>query len=323
MERSRLTAWLVALGVVVLAFVGTIFVLNVTVYSASGFVSSYLGALARHDVTGAGSTAGVTMPTGGSRALLRADALAGLSDIHLVSDTDRGDGSHRVVYSYSAAGTRGSSTFTVRRDGTNLGLFSAWRFTTSPATVLSITPEHADTFVANGVELAPSAGANQATRYIVLAPSAFVLSHSSTYLSAPKKTILVSKPGSPATTAIDVQANASFVAQVQKELNGYLKKCVTQHVLLPTGCPMGQQITDRVQDAPTWSMVANPKVTILPGSSVNTWIMPETPGTAHLKVTVKSIFDGTVSTFDKDVPFTVAYSIALQGDGSLAITAQF
>ncbi len=323
MERSRLTAWLVALGIVVLAFAGTVVTLNLTVYSASGFVASYLDALARHDVTGASTTVGVTLPASGSRALLRADALGGLTNIHLVSDTGRADGSHRLIYSYSAAGTRGTTTFTVRPNGAHLGLFTAWRFATNPATLLSITPEHAGAFTANGVDLTPQAGANQATRYVVLAPSAFVLSHSSTYLSAPKKTILVSTPGLTASTAIDVQANAAFVAQVQNQLDLYLKKCVTQRVLQPTGCPMGQQITDRVQDAPAWSMVTNPKVTILSGSSAHNWIMPATPGTAHLVVTVKSIFDGTVSKFDRDVPFTVAYSITFQGDGSLLITAQF
>jgi hypothetical protein len=39
-------------------------------------------------------------------------------------------------------------------------------------------------------------------------------------------------------------------------------------------------------------------------------------------VEVRSIFDGTRSTFDQDVPFTVQYLITFQDDGSLLITAQ-
>lgn len=323
MERSRFTAWLVALGVIVIAFAGTVITLNLTLYSASGFTTSYLSALARHDLSGALGTAGVTLPAAGSRALLRPDALGELHNIRLVSDTTAEDGSHRLTYSYSATGTQGSTTFIVKRDGVNLGIFSAWRFATSPATVLSITPQHAATFTANGVALTPDAGENRATHYVVLAPSGFVLTHRSTYLEAPKKTVVVSQASSETTAAVNVQAAPTFVAEVQKELTSYLKKCVTQHVLLPTGCPMGQQITDRVQDAPVWSMVATPKVTIQPGPAAGSWVMPTTPGTAHLAVTVKSIFDGSVSKFDKNVPFTVSYLITIRADNTLLISAQY
>jgi hypothetical protein len=50
MEMLRVLArWLVLVGAVLLAFLGTV-TLNLTVYSASGFVSSYLDAVARRDV---------------------------------------------------------------------------------------------------------------------------------------------------------------------------------------------------------------------------------------------------------------------------------
>lgn len=322
MERRRFTAWLVALAVIVIAFTATVITLNQTLYSASGFASSYLSALARHDLSGAIGTPGVTLPAAGSHALLRADAMGGLTNVRLQSDSTADDGSHTITYSYSASGTPGSTTFSVERAGVNLGLFSAWRFATSPATVLSITPEHAATFTANGVDFSPPAGENQPTRYVVLTPAAFVLSHSSTYLTAPKKTVLVADAGSAASVGVDVQADKTFVAAVQKELTTYLTKCVTQHVLLPTGCPMGQQITDRVQDVPAWSLITTPKVTLLPGTAANSWVMPSTPGTAHLVVTVKSIFDGAVSSFNRDVAFTVSYVITIRADDTLLITAQ-
>jgi hypothetical protein len=37
-------------------------------------------------------------------------------------------------------------------------------------------------------------------------------------------------------------------------------------------------------------------------------------------VQVRSLFDGSVSTFDEDVPFTVSYTITFPGDGGLLIT---
>lgn len=66
-----------------------------------------------------------------------------------------------------------------------------------------------------------------------------------------------------------------------------------------------------------------PIVTIVPGSTVGAWQVPETDAVAHLAVTVKSIFDGSLSTVDRDVPFTVRYLITLAADGSPVITAKY
>jgi hypothetical protein len=48
--------------------------------------------------------------------------------------------------------------------------------------------------------------------------------------------------------------------------------------------------------------------------------VPRVSGTAHLRVDVKSIFDGSVSPFDEDVAFSVSYAITLSPDGRLNIT---
>ncbi len=121
---------------------------------------------------------------------------------------------------------------------------------------------------------------------------------------------------------MDVQANTFFTKQVQEGLDGELKKCATQKVLLPTGCPFGKQIGDRIEGVPAWSIVRNPVVRIAPAGKPGTWQVPRTEGTAHLTVRVRSIFDGTVSTFDEDVPFTVSYLIGFKTNGQLVITGQ-
>jgi hypothetical protein len=323
MERRRSRAWLIALGIVIVAFAGTVVTLNLTLYSATGFVSSYLTALARHDLSGALSTPGVTLPKSGSKALLRADALGGLDRIRLVSDTAQPDGEHRVVFSYRSDGIDGKTSFLIERDGTHLGLFSAWRFAVSPGSTLEITPENAGTFTANGIPLAPKSGEGKAVDYLALAPSGFSLDHHSTYLRALAEKVLLEKPRSVTKTTVEMVANPAFVKAVQKQLNASLAQCVKQKVLQPTGCPMGQEIDDRLQDAPTWSMVTDPKIAITPGIADDTWQVPPANGTAHLVVTVQSIFDGSISTFDKDVPFTVSYTITITADGGLTIAATY
>jgi hypothetical protein len=85
---------------------------------------------------------------------------------------------------------------------------------------------------------------------------------------------------------------------------------------------MGKQISDRVQNDPAWSMVKYPSITIVPGGRAGSWQVPETAAVAHLVVKVRSIFDGTVSDFSQDVPFTVHYLITFQPNGEPLVTAQ-
>ena len=317
-----LARWLVLVGALLMAFLGTVTTLNLTVYSAQGFVSSYLEAVARHDVDGARRMPGVTASAIGTDELLAPAALASLTDIHLVSDADNGGGRHTVLYGYTVGGSEGTSSFVVEHTGPRLGVFSDWRFVESPQSLLSVTVQNGTGVVANGVSL-PRVAAGLAHAYQVLTPSRVVLTHSSTYLAAVKVAPRVERPASVTEATVDIQANRTFVREVQKELDRFLAACTTQKVLLPTGCPMGTQITDRLQDAPAWSIVSYPIVTIVPGAAVGNWQVPETRALAHLTVKVKSIFDGSLSTFDDDVPFTVRYLITFAADGSPVITAQY
>ena len=93
-----LARWLVLVGMLLLAFLGVVTTLNVTVYSASGFVSSYLHAVARQDVDEARRMPGVTVSAGGTDELLAPGTLASLTDIHLVRDAD--DGSPTITAQY-------------------------------------------------------------------------------------------------------------------------------------------------------------------------------------------------------------------------------
>ena len=62
-----------------------------------------------------------------------------------------------------------------------------------------------------------------------------------------------------------------------------------------------------------WSIAAYPELEIAPGPVYGTWVAGPSPGTAHLVVDVKSLFDGTVSTFDEDVVFEVSYTTTIDG----------
>jgi hypothetical protein len=321
--RRVLIIWGVALAVVVIAFFGTVLALNLTLYSASGFVRGYLDALSRQDADGALELAGARPEAGdASDELLVAPAMGELGDIRLIDDRAQADGSHLVTYGYDAGGVTGESSFEVRSTGTLLGLFPTWSFVTSPIGVLQVTPRHDPRFIANGVQvLAPAQ--DIATPYLVFTPSTTVLDHETTYLQADPEPATATTPGAAVSAAINVRPNAAFVKQVQLELNDYLDECATQEVLLPTGCPFGQEITNRIITTPQWSIASYPQVTIVPGPDPLSWLMPRTTAAAHLVVEVRSLFDGSVSTFDEDVSFTTSYLITFLDDDELLITAQY
>ena len=90
-------------------------------------------------------------------------------------------------------------------------------------------------------------------------------------------------------------------------------ECGEQQVLFPTGCPYGQSIANRVSSDPIWTIVEVPDFGLRPGPFPD-WIAGPAPGTAHLEVEVTSLFDGSVSTFDEDVPFQARYLVTVQGD---------
>jgi hypothetical protein len=316
--RREIIIVALVLAVIVAAFGGTVLILNASLYSASGFVRGYLDALARHDADGALELAGALSSGDASSDLLVPQVMGELSDISLVSDSTDGQGVHTVVYSYSAGGAAGTSSFRVVHKGVLLGLFSTWKFETSPLGVIQLSVLHDAGFTANGVDLeTPTPG--QAAPYLAFAPGSYTLTHESQWLQAKPLVVNVTQPATAVRAKLDVEANAAFGKQVQKEINAYFDTCATQTVLLPSGCPFGESMGNRIVSTPTWRMSTYPAVVILPGPVAGQWIMPPTDAAAHLTVDVKSLFDGSISTFDEDVPFAVSYLITFLPDGELLI----
>lgn len=319
--RREIITWSIVAAVIVAIFGGTVFILNATLYSASGYVRSYLDSLARHDVDGALEFAGTVAAGDASDELLVADALGDLSDLQLVSDEADAQGVHRVIYSFTSGGKTGESTFSVRPQGTLLGMFATWSFESSPLGVLQVVPQHGTSFTVNGVKV-QAAEPDLPVPYLVFAPNTYELSSKSLYLEAAPTAVTASQPGAAVIASVKLLPTKAFVAQVQKELNKYLDDCATQQVLLPTGCPFGEEVGNRIVSTPAWSMAHYPKVTLVPGTAAGSWLMPPTDAAAHLVVDVKSLFDGSVSTFDEDVPFVSSYVVTFLPDDKLLISAQ-
>lgn len=317
--RRVLLLWSVAVVVLIGAFAVTVVSLNATVYSAAGFVDSYLSALARHDATSARDLPGVLASEDAAANLLTDDAIGNLSDVELIDEDVDDSGTHIVSYKYSIDGTPGESDFRVRQTDSFLGLFNTWSFETSPLATVVVTVLHDDRFRVNGVEVDEADQPVETGGFLVFTPGLYSFDHRSTFLSADAFEAPVTDPGSVTAVQVNVQANGEFVAAIDEELHRYLDTCATQEVLLPTSCPFGKSIENRIDTTPDWSIARYPHVEIVPGSAEGEWIMPQAEAAAHLSVEVRSLFDGSRTQFDEDVPFTVSYSVTISDTDQLTI----
>lgn len=333
MRRTVIT-WSAVFALLFAGFAASVVALNADLYSANGFVRGYLSALERHDSASALEVPGVQTTNDAAHELLADDAMGDLADVRVIRDTANDDGTHTVAVEYAISApasaadpkpdaTTARSEFVVARDGTRLGLFPTWRFVTSPLNTVSITVLHDQDFEVNGLPVSADAEPDSPATYLVFAPGLYLIDHDSTYFTAAPVPLEVTAVGEIADAVVDVQANDDFVAEVQKHVTAYLTECTTQEVLMPTGCPFGKQLSNRVESAPKWTMAADPVVTIVPGEAPGTWTVPKTPATAHLVVDMKSLFDGTVTTFDEDVAFTVSYALTFEESQRLLITAVY
>lgn len=319
--RSRLAIiWAVAFGMLLLAFVATVLVLNSTVFAASGFASAYLQSLGRHDIASIVAMPGVEADGDASDALLRRDALGELTEVELIDDEDRGGGEHHVTFAYLLDGEPAQTTFVVQRAGAHFGVFTAWEFAESPLTLIEVTPRNTVEFTVNGVPVVASAGAGEPSAYQVLVPGAYTFDHESLYLEADETTVPITATHRTERFVLEVHASAAFEDAVEQELAAYLDRCAEEQVLQPTGCPFGKSIADRIASAPEWSIPDYPTVDIVPGQQTGTWIVSPTMGIANLRVEVMSLFDGSVSLLAVDVPFTVTYLVTFTADGGLTLT---
>ena len=313
----RLVPWVGAFLVAVLACGGAVVALNATVFGPGDFVRVYLDALARGDARSALALPGVDAGAAGDQ-LLTDDALTGLTAIHQLADEPLGDDRHRITFGWSSPGGDGATAFEVARIGSRLALFPEWGFSVSPTAVVALDVLRDPRFSANGVATSTGRDTAGPSGIAVLVPGSYVFAHDTAFLHAPAVTVVADEAGSVIPATLDVEPAPDFARALGEQVEQHLAACATQQVLFPTACPFGESIRNRVVSEPKWSIEELPELEVAPGP-FGSWIAGPAPGTAHLTVEVKSLFDGSLSTFDQDVPFEARYVVTV-GTDELVIT---
>jgi hypothetical protein len=316
--------------------------LNREIFSAKGFVSSYLHALERHDAVSALSMPGVVpeaedVPEGVSLALLRSSALGNIADIVILDEAAQPDGTRIVTASYTINSQPAQGMFRVTPRDNSLLVFENWAFATPPLGTITVNVLHDTVFDVGTSGLIDLRTTHPATAdadadadadtvpvfgdtgvFAAFAPGAYTFGHTSSLLTAKNSTVTVTAPRVDVDVTVDVQANEAFTADVQKEVNAFLDQCVTQVVLQPTGCPFGYQTGNRLVGEPAWSVVTYPVINVIPGETG--WVVRTSVAQVELTGELQSLFDGSVTPLDEIVDAYFNLDITIQPDRSLLIS---
>lgn len=301
-------------------------------FSASAFVETYLRAVETRDVATALSMPGV-MPDGVTRqdfiaqpnnVLLNAAAMSPDLDFTIVGE-DTVQNVHYVTVSSSALGAR-DIVFSVTPAGAVAGIFPQWRFTTSPLGALDIKTNHATFFSVNGfgpidmaavdASIAPQDFA-AAGSFSVFAPGIYDLEISSSALTSESVATQLVEPGSSSDVSLDAEPTPAFIDRVQQEVDDFFDSCVRQRVLLPSGCPFGIAIENRVSGEPVWGVATYPQVGLRPGASG--WEIIPMSLSLTFDANIQSLFDGSVTTVHEDIPLTISGSVVLTASGDVSV----
>jgi hypothetical protein len=308
MQRTLLS-WAFVFGLLVAGFAATVAAVNNDVLSVHGFVRSYLDVLERHDATEALAMLGVTIE--GDPSLAVDEAVGDFSDIRFLSDTADGD-THTVRFSYLLGGERHFTDFTVERTGTRLLLFSDWEFAESPVATLNASADHDSALTVNGVAVA-------AGEYPVLVPGLYVADDDTEFFAGAEDAAAVTAVADTVTATVKVTATSAFDQAAQKAVDTFLDGCATQTVLMPTGCPFGRTVNNRLDGVPAWSISSYPEISLTPEADAGVWRARASGGSADIAVKVQSLFDGSVSTLNDTVALTADYIVTIGVDGTLRV----
>lgn len=287
---------LLTLGVVALWLV-TVLTLNLTVYSAGGFVMGYLRALEEGDYTLAAARAGLT-----ETPLVAPSASERISDPQILQIGALPGGDIVVQAGYSLSGENYETLFVLTESEPILWFFSNWGFTRAPVATLDIAVIGDNRVVINESPLSLTR-LGVPPRVRVLVPGAYQASLTTEWVSAPPVPLTVTEVGSSIPLRLSLSPTDRLHDAANEAVEDYLDDCARQGVLQPAGCPFGVTIDDRIIGSPVWSILDYPDVRLSLAGDRASWSLFARNGVAEVTAQVQSLFDGSIEEVVEVVSF--------------------
>ncbi len=279
---------LMALGVVAVWLL-TILALNLTLYSAGGFVMGYLRALEDGNYGLAASKAGLSdvpmvVPMASER----------IENPRVIATGALETGDIVVQVAYELAGEEAQTIFVVQEGEPVLWFFNSWTFQRTPVARLELAIVGDNRVVINGMELNVSR-LGVPPRTSVLVPGLYEASLNTEWVEGESVVRSVTEIGSTQPIRLTVAPTTRLQDAASEAVEDFLDDCVNQGVLQPASCPFGITIDDRVIGVPSWKILDYPDVRLGLGSDRASWSLSARRGMAEVTVQVQSLFDGSIN----------------------------
>ena len=289
---------LLALGVVALWLL-TVLALNVTLFSATSFVTSYLKALESSDYGLAASQAGLTRAP-----QILPLASETLQNPRIVGTSSLPTGELVIQADYELGDDTHSTVFVVTGGEPILWFFDTWRFSRQPIANLQFAVIGDERVSVNGTDLNVG-DLGVPPRATVLVPGIYSSSLETEWVQAEPVVSVMTEVGAPAGVRLVVSPTSTLLENTTGALEAYLDGCAAQAVLQPAECPFGVSISDRVVGAVQWTILDYPEIDLRLSADRATWTMVAESGVAEVTVQVQSLFDGSITEFRDTEEFEV------------------
>ena len=289
---------LLALGVVALWLL-TVLALNLTLFSATSFVTSYLKALESSDYGLAASHAGLTRAP-----QILPLASEALENPRIVGTSSLPTGELVIQADYELGDDTHSTVFVVTGGEPILWFFDTWRFSRQPLANLQFAVIGDERVSVNGTDL-DVGDLGVPPRTTVLVPGIYSSSLETEWVQAEPVLSVMTEVGAPAGVRLVVSPTNALMENTTGALEAYLDGCAAQAVLQPAECPFGVSISDRVVGAVQWTILDYPEIDLRLSADRATWTMVAESGVAEVTVQVQSLFDGSITEFRDTEEFDV------------------
>jgi len=289
---------LLALGVVALWLL-TVLALNLTLFSATSFVTSYLKALESSDYGLAASHAGLTRAP-----QILPLASEALENPRIVGTSSLPTGELVIQADYELGDDTHSTVFVVTGGEPILWFFDTWRFSRQPLANLQFAVIGDERVSVNGTDL-DVGDLGVPPRTTVLVPGIYSSSLDTEWVQAEPVVSVMTEVGAPAGVRLVVSPTNALMENTTGALEAYLDGCAAQAVLQPAECPFGVSISDRVVGAVQWTILDYPEIDLRLSADRATWTMVAESGVAEVTVQVQSLFDGSITEFRDTEEFDV------------------
>ena len=289
---------LLALGVVALWLL-TVLALNLTLFSATSFVTSYLKALESSDYGLAASHAGLTRAP-----QILPLASEALENPRIVGTSSLPTGELVIQADYELGDDTHSTVFVVTGGEPILWFFDTWRFSRQPLANLQFAVIGDERVSVNGTDL-DVGDLGVPPRTTVLVPGIYSSTLETEWVQAEPVVSVMTEVGAPAGVRLVVSPTNALMENSTGALEAYLDGCAAQAVLQPAECPFGVSISDRVVGAVQWTILDYPEIDLRLSADRATWTMVAESGVAEVTVQVQSLFDGSITEFRDTEEFDV------------------